>query len=59
MNEDKEIQLNIKYRELVERIDSLQCSLGWLIEDADSLGIKFDRLKKVFNENVKPKRQTI
>ena len=56
MSKDKEIQLNINYRELVDRIDSLQCSLAYLIEDADRLGIKFDRVKKVFDETVKPKR---
>ena len=52
---EKELQLNINYRELVERIDSLQCSLGYLIEDADRLGIKFDRVKQVFKDYVKPK----
>lgn len=52
---EKELQLNINYRELVERIDSLQCSLAYLIEDADRLGIKFDRVKQVFKDYVKPK----
>ena len=45
---EQELQLNINYRELVERIESLQCSLAYLMEDADRLGIKFDRVKQVF-----------
>ena len=52
---EQELQLNINYRELVERIESLQCSLAYLMEDADRLGIKFDRVKQVFKDYVKPK----
>ena len=52
----KEIETNINYRDLVSKVDRLQCDLSFLIEDADLLRDKFGILKRVIDDSIKPKK---
>ena len=52
----KEIETNMNYRDLVSKVDRLQCDLSFLIEDADLLREKFGRLQRVIDDSIKPKK---
>jgi hypothetical protein len=55
-NMSKDIETNMNYRDLVSKVDRLQCDLSFLIEDADLLREKFGRLQKVIDDSIKPKK---
>ena len=55
-NMSKEIETNMNYRDLVSKVDRLQCDLSFLIEDADLLREKFGRLQRVIDDSIKPKK---
>jgi hypothetical protein len=52
----KDIETNMNYRDLVSKVDRLQCDLSFLIEDADLLRDKFNRLAKLIDNSIKPKK---
>ena len=53
----KDIETNIGYRDLMSKIDRIQCDLGDLMEDADQLQTRFGRLKRVIDDSIKPKQR--
>jgi|TARA_R100001079_G_scaffold107962_1_gene77710 hypothetical protein len=55
-NMSKDIETNMNYRDLVSKVDRLQCDLSFLIEDADLLREKFGRLQRVIDDSIKPKK---
>jgi hypothetical protein len=55
-NMSKDIETNMNYRDLVSKVDRLQCDLSFLIEDADLLRDKFNRLAKLIDNSIKPKK---
>jgi len=56
-NMSKDIETNIGYRDLMSKIDRIQCDLGDLIDDADLLRDKFGRLKRTVDFSIKPKQR--